>query len=223
MEDDWVLVHLLESSAVRENTESAQQQTCGERPEIAGNATWQPVACSPLKLWYRQAASNWIEALPIGNGRIGGMVFGGIDTETIELNEDTLWSSPPKNWNNPEANEVLPAVRKFVLSENYAEATELSRKMLGTYAQVYEPLGTLSLSFSSSSKLDRVEKYVRQLDLSTGVVSTAFVRKTETGNTIGILREAFVSYPDQVLAIRISTDCVKEQGLFQLPLHSTVR
>ena len=92
-----------------------------------------------LSLWYRQPADKWTDALPIGNGRLGAMVFGGIAKERLQLNEDTLWSGPlGKNWNNPEALKVLPEVRRLVLDDqNYTEAGKLCRKMQGPYNQSY--------------------------------------------------------------------------------------
>ena len=71
---------------------------------------------SDHKLSYRQPAANWNEALPVGNGRLGGMVFGGVETERVQFNEDTLWSGGPGEWNNPHAREVLPLVRQARLS-----------------------------------------------------------------------------------------------------------
>ena len=82
-------------------------------------------------LWYQQPASAWVEALPVGNGRLGAMVFGGIQEERIKFNEDTLWSGGPKDWNNPEARTVLPEVRRLVLEGDYVAANELSKKMQG--------------------------------------------------------------------------------------------
>src|SRR6185437_13300515 len=97
-------------------------------------------------LWYKQPAAIWTDALPIGNGRLGAMVFGGIKTERLPLNEDTLWSGEPRGWNNPTASAVLPDIRRVVLNdENYHEADALCRKMQGPYNESYQPLGSLHL------------------------------------------------------------------------------
>src|ERR1700712_3061120 len=76
-----------------------------------------------LRLWYREPAAIWTDALPVGNGRLGAMVFGGIKTERLQLNEDTLWSGSPTEWNNPDAKQHLPEVRRLVIEEEkYREA-----------------------------------------------------------------------------------------------------
>ena len=85
-----------------------------------------------LSLWYRQPADQWTEALPIGNGRLGAMVFGGVGKEQIALNEDTLWSGAPRDWNNPGAKEFLSVVRQDVLeNKDYHAADQVCRKMQG--------------------------------------------------------------------------------------------
>src|SRR4051794_31030015 len=94
-----------------------------------------------LILWYQQPAQQWVEALPVGNGRLGAMVFGGVATERLQLNEDTLWSGGPTDWNNPQAKDVLPEVRRLIFAGKYVETDALCRKMQGPYNQSYEPLG----------------------------------------------------------------------------------
>src|SRR5215469_10327672 len=85
-----------------------------------------------LKLWYTQPAREWVDALPIGNGRLGAMVFGGIKSERIALNEDTLWSGAPRDWNNPDAKDHLSVVRKMVIeNQDYHGADQECRKMQG--------------------------------------------------------------------------------------------
>src|SRR5437764_666515 len=101
-----------------------------------------------LTLWYKQPAAIWTDALPVGNGRLGAMVFGGIEIERLQLNEDTLWSGSPKDWNNPDAKKYLPEVRRLVLEDKkYSDADAVCRKMQGPYNQSYQPLGNLSLKF----------------------------------------------------------------------------
>jgi alpha-L-fucosidase 2 len=87
---------------------------------------------SPLTLWYREPANEWVEALPIGNGRLAGMVFGGIEHERIQLNEDTLWAGGPYDPANPQALEALPIARRLIFAGKYGEAHALvAEKMLG--------------------------------------------------------------------------------------------
>ena len=102
---------------------------------------------SPLTLWYTTPATAWEEALPIGNGRIGAMIFGGVDEERIGLNEDTLWSGGPKDTTNPGAREVLPEVRRLLFAGEYAAANELCKQLQGPYSQAYLPLGELRIRF----------------------------------------------------------------------------
>ena len=105
-------------------------------------------------LWYKQPAAKWTEALPIGNGRLGAMVFGGVETERLQLNDDTLWSGPPEgDWNNPDARNHLADVRRLVMQEEkYVEADDECKKMQGPYNQSYQPLGDLFLKFEGASE-----------------------------------------------------------------------
>ena len=100
-----------------------------------------------LNLWYNAPAREWINALPVGNGRLGAMVFGGVQQERLQLNDDTLWSGGPRDWNNPRARTVLPEVRELVLAGDYAAATSLSQQMQGPYVESYQPMGDLYLDF----------------------------------------------------------------------------
>ncbi len=147
-----------------------------------------------LTLWYRQPASVWTEALPVGNGRLGAMVFGGVETERIALNEDTLWSGSPKPWNNRDAKKVLPDIRRLVDEEKYHEADALCKKMQGPYNQSYQPLGNLILKFEAPGS---VTDYRRELDLDTGIASVRYAKFT---------REIFCSAKDRVLVIRLESD-----------------
>jgi alpha-L-fucosidase 2 len=146
-----------------------------------------------LSLWYRQPATIWTEALPIGNGRLGAMIFGGIETERIALNEDTLWSGSPKPWNNRDAKKVLPEVRRLVDEEKYHEADMLCKKMQGPYNQSFEPLGNLILKFESPGT---ATDYRRELDLDTGIATVRYAKFT---------REMFCSAKDRVLVVRLES------------------
>src|SRR5258706_594665 len=85
---------------------------------------------SPLKLWYQQPAKNWNEALPVGNGRIGAMIFDGVNAERLQLNEDSLWSGAPQDADNSEALEALPEIRKLLFDGKYEEAEKLANRTL---------------------------------------------------------------------------------------------
>ena len=98
-----------------------------------------------LTLWYEQPARQWVEALPVGNGRLGAMVVGGVTEERLQLNEDTLWSGGPRAANNPGARDVLPQVREAVLAGDYVRADALAKQMQGLFNQSYQPLGDLRL------------------------------------------------------------------------------
>src|SRR6187397_453851 len=97
------------------------------------------------KLWYKQPATTWTEALPIGNGRLGAMVFGRVNEELIQLNESSLWSGGPVPFSiNPEAAQYLPQIRKILMEEeDYAKAVPIAKKMQGLYTESYLPLGDL--------------------------------------------------------------------------------
>ena len=114
-----------------------------------------------LRLWYRQPAREWVEALPVGNGRLGAMVFGGVAAEHLQLNEDTLWAGGPEDWNNPRARQVLPEVRRLIAAGEYARADQLCREMQGPFLKPYQPLGDLFLQFDPG---DGPTDYRRQLD-----------------------------------------------------------
>jgi len=153
---------------------------------------------SDLKLWYRQPASIWTEALPVGNGRLGAMIFGGIESERLALNEDTLWSGAPRPWNNRDARKVLPEVRKLVAEEKYHEADALAKKMQGPYNQSFLPLGNLWVKFGVPGP---VTDYRRELDLDTAVA-----RVTYRAGGVAFTREVFCSAKDGVLVMRLECD-----------------
>ncbi len=154
-----------------------------------------------LSLWYARPAGEWLEAVPVGNGRLGGMVYGGVTTERIALNDDTLWSGGPKDCDNPQALKTLPEIRRLIFEGKYAEAHQLGKKMMGPYTQTYLPMGDLVLTFDipSSSGPTEIRDYRRLLDLDRGV---AGVRYTIDG--VVCTREVFVSQPDQVLVVRLT-------------------
>jgi len=156
---------------------------------------------SVLALWYRQPAANWNEALPVGNGRLGAMVFGEVSRERIQLNEDTLWDGGPRDTNNPEALEALPEVRRLLFEGKNAEATKLAgEKMMGAPRTVksYQSLADLRLAFPD---VKAAENYRRELDLETGIARVRYV-----SDGVAYTREIWSSAPDQVIAVRLEAD-----------------
>jgi len=154
---------------------------------------------SSLKLWYEQPTKIWGEALPIGSGRLGGMVFGGTSIERISLNEESLWSGRPEAKNiNPEAYKHLPAIQEALFKGDYEKADELSLRLQGRFSQSYAPLGDLYIHFDG---INEVENYRRELDISCAVATTKF---TCSGTTY--TREVFTSAADEVIVIRMTAD-----------------
>ncbi len=157
-----------------------------------------------LRLWYNEPAREWVEALPVGNGRLGAMVFGHTGKELIQLNEESLWSGGPAELNpNPEAIRYLPQIRDALAQEDYQTAEQLSRKMQGNYTQSYEPLGDLTIELLH---VEEPTSYYRELDLNTAIATTCY----QSGG-ITYQREVFISYPDQIMVVKITTD--KPQSL----------
>ncbi|MFS0638559.1 glycoside hydrolase family 95 protein [Mesobacillus foraminis] len=156
---------------------------------------------NPWKLWYGKPASRWEEALPIGNGRLGGMVFGGTHNERIQLNEDTLWSGIPREKANLQAFQHLQQARKLVFEGDYSKAEELiENEMAGEDCEAYQPLGDLVIQHHFSDS-DSIHQYRRELDLETGISLCEFM----AGST-KYKRETFISAPHQVLAVQLQSN-----------------
>lgn len=156
-------------------------------------------AQSGLRLWYDKPAVQWVEALPLGNGHIGAMVFGGVDEELIQLNESTLYSGGPVKKNiNPEAYTYLPQIRETLLKEeNYTKANLLTKKMQGLFTESYMPLADVVIKQNFSGK--QPSAYYRDLDIKTAISTTRF-----TVNAVTYKRELFTSAPGNVLVMRIT-------------------
>ncbi|WP_246050662.1 glycoside hydrolase family 95 protein [Asticcacaulis tiandongensis] len=173
-----------------------------------------------LSLWYKAAANEWTEALPLGNGRLGVMVYGGVARERLQISEDTLYAGAPYQPANPDARAALPEVRKLIFDGKYLEAQELVQaKMMGTpIRQVsYQTVGEISLIFSASSN---ASDYRRELDL-TRAVSTVTYRR----DGVNYKRETFVSPIDQVMVTRLTADKpgrISFQLGFETPMNATV-
>ncbi|KAL3515334.1 hypothetical protein ACH5RR_022236 [Cinchona calisaya] len=152
-----------------------------------------------LEVRFNKPAENWTDALPIGNGRLGAMVWGEVASEVLNLNEDTLWTGIPGDYTDPEAPELLSVVRKLVDEGQYAEATTAATQLLGKPSEVYQLLGDVKIEFDDShSKYDR-ESYHRVLDLDTATVTVKY-----SVDEVEYTREHFVSNPDQAIVVKIS-------------------
>ncbi len=150
-------------------------------------------------LRYDRPARYFEESLVLGNGRIGASVFGGPGTDTIYLNDITLWSGEPVDTSdNPRAHEALPAIRAALSRDDYRAADSLQRKLQGKFSESYAPLGTLFIDLAPAGP---AADYSRTLDLAT---ATSTVTYTVDGSRYR--REYFVSHPDSLLVIRVSTD-----------------
>ena len=153
-----------------------------------------------LKLWYDKPATIWEEALPLGNGKTGAMVFGGIAKERFQLNDNTLWSGYPNPGNDPEAPNYLPVVRQLIFAGNYDSAAAVWKKnMQGPYSARYLPLADLWIRFPIPDTI--ANNYYRDLDLNNAIATV----KYELAG-INYKRETFISHPDKVMIIRLTAD-----------------
>jgi alpha-L-fucosidase 2 len=203
---------------------------------LAGEA---PPPASALSLWYRAPASDhpllppdaprqsrqagtaeWVRALPVGNGRLGAMVFGGVVHERLQLNEDTLWAGRPYNPVNPDAKDALPEVQRLLADRKYTDAAKLvgAKVMAKPLAQMpYQTIGDLALTFP---QVDAVENYRRDLDLTTATAHVSFA----TGG-VTFSREVFASAPDQVIVVRLTANRpgrISFEARMQTPQRATV-
>lgn len=173
-------------------------------------------AASPaLKLWYDTPATIWEEALPLGNGRIGAMVFGNPLEEIYQLNEETLWSGAPRDWNNPQAKKILPEIRRVINEGDYEKARELwKNNAQGPYTARYLPMANLKLDMLAKGNVDHL---YRDLDISRAVSTVHFEM-----NGVNYTRTSFISYPDQVMVIKLEAD-TREALSFNLSVNSDLR
>jgi alpha-L-fucosidase 2 len=170
----------------------------------AGSAveiTAEPIGDSPLVLWYDKPAVKWVEALPVGNGRLGAMIFGGVNQERLQFNEGTLWAGGPYDPVNPEAKEALPQVRQLVNEGKYREAAALisAKVMAKPLGQMpYQTVGDLLLTFPG---LTNIGSYRRDLNLDTAMATVSY-----TTDGVRYTREVFASAPDNVIVVHLAAD-----------------
>lgn len=164
-----------------------------------------------LELWYRQPASQWVEALPVGNGRLGAMVFGGTAKERLQLNEDSLWLGWPDDRDNPEALPALQKIRELLFAGKHEEAQELTNRTQiclpgekGSFGS-YTTLGDLTIEFPGH---EAGTEYQRSLSLDNAIARVSYRVGDATFE-----RETFASYPDQVLVSRITSDTPGELNM----------
>ena len=162
-------------------------------------ASLQMVQAQQHKLWYSRPASHWLEALPIGNSHLGAMVYGGTDTEEIQLNEETFWSGSPHSNNSTESLAALPEVRRLIFKGKEGEAAKLIDQhfVKGPHGMRFLPLGSVKLALGHSDVTD----YRRELDLGTATATTSYIY-----NGVRYDRTVFASLADNVIVMRLKAD-----------------
>ena len=168
--------------------------------EAAVSSRSEPPA-EALTLWYPQPAKAWVEAMPIGNGRLGAMVFGGINQERMQLNEDTLWAGGPYDPVNPQAKEALPEARRLIFEGKYKEADSLIGRRVMAHPLQQMPYGSLGNLWLTFPEAAAAADYRRDLNLKNAVATVSY----KVGDTT-FTRETFASAVDQVIVVRITAD-----------------
>ena len=154
-----------------------------------------------LRLWYNKPAADWNEALPLGNGRLGAMVFGIPSIEHLQLNEETIWAGSPNNNAHEVAPEVLQEIRKLIFDKKYVEAQKLANEKLMSkknHGMPYQTMGDLFISFPGH---DKYTNYYRDLD-----ISDALATVTYKVNNVTYKREVITSFTDQVIMVKLTAD-----------------
>jgi len=188
------LSHLLAIACVL-NVSSTSLTRAGEATPLSGPED--PV----LKTWYTQPAAKWVEALPIGNGRLGAMIYGGAADEQIQFNEDTLWTGQPHEYQHEGAAKYLPTIRRLLAEGKQREAEDLAMKEFMSVPlrqQAYQPFGNLRLHFAGHEK---AANYRRELGLDSAVATVSY-----RVDDVKYLRQAFSSNPDQVIVVHVTAD-----------------
>jgi alpha-L-fucosidase 2 len=167
-----------------------------------------------LKLWYKEPAAKWVEALPLGNGFIGAMTFGRTGTELLQLNHTTFWSGFPRDVSNPNGAQFFNPLKEAVAQGKQVEAEKLLKNVQGAYSQAFEPLGDVQLQFEDTVN---IKNYYRDLNISDAISTVKYA--TDKAN---FQREMFVSNPDKALIMRLTSD---KKGMisFKAFLNSKVK
>jgi alpha-L-fucosidase 2 len=151
-----------------------------------------------MRLWYAQPAKDWNEALPIGNGTLGAMIFGRTEEELIQLNEQTLWTGGPANPNpNPDAPKYLQPAREAIFKDSISQAVKLLRKIQGPNTEMYQPLGDIIIKQQYKGE---PSAYTRDLNISNATSTTKF-----TVDGVEYTREIFATAPDKAIIIRLTS------------------
>ncbi|CAN5452090.1 glycoside hydrolase family 95 protein [soil metagenome] len=154
----------------------------------------------PLKLWYNKpSGTTWENALPIGNGFLGAMIYGNVDTETVQLNESTVWSGSPNRNDNDVCLDSLPIIRKLIFAGKQKEAEQLANRIIlskSSHGQMFEPVGNLQLVFSGH---ENYSNYYRELDMEKAITTTRY-----TVNDNIYTRKTLASFPDRVIVMQLT-------------------
>ena len=170
-------------------------------PFVIFNIACAKVVNHEYELWYSRPATQWQEALPVGNGNMGAMVFGGVGQEKIQFNEDTLWTGHPMDYQNPEASQYLPQLRQLIFEGQQNEAQKLAQQNFMSVPLrqcAFQPFGNLILHFEGH---ENVTDYRRSLDLNTAVSKVQY-----TIGSTKYTREVFATYPDHLIVMRLTAD-----------------
>ena len=155
-----------------------------------------------LKLWYNTpSGTTWENALPIGNGRLGAMVYGNVPVEIIQLNEHTLWSGSPNRNDNPLASDSLQAIRDLIYQGKQKDAEQLANRVIvskKSHGQMFEPVGNLRLIFDEH---ENYSNYYRELDIEKAIQKTTY-----TIGDVNYTREVIASFPDRVIVMHLTAN-----------------
>lgn len=171
---------------------------------VGGDARAQNMSVpGALRLWYRKPARKWVEALPVGNGRLGAMVFGGVERDQIQFNEDTVWTGEPHEYQHEGAVKFLPEIRRLLAEGKQKEAEDLAMREFMSVPlrqKAYQPFGDLRIEFPGH-RAETGEFYQRTLDLDSAIAWVGYSHKG-----VQYRRAVFASFPDQVIVTRLTTD-----------------